>query len=93
MPSVDATASGLPYAVLTVGGETPGALDQFVGPISFTVDKSGAHSSVAGIGTQTGDQVRFHEKNLSDGKDVRVWQIRQTGPGAFTAETVPTFQP
>ncbi len=88
MSSVDATASGLPYLVLLVGGQPPSALEQFVGETSFVVSKSGTDSSVAGVGTLDADGVRFFEKGLGDSKDVRVWQIRQTAEGAYTAETL-----
>ncbi len=91
MTSVDATASGLPYPVLTVGGQPPVSLEQFVGDASFTVSKSGTESSVAGCGTLRDGEVRFQEKGLGDGKDVRVWQIRQTRDSAYTAESISRF--
>ncbi len=88
MSSVDATASGLPYLVVAVGDQRPSALEQFVGETSFVVSKSGTDSSVSGAGTLDEDGVRFFEKSLSDGKDVRVWQIRHAADGSYTAETL-----
>jgi hypothetical protein len=91
MSSVDATASGLPYLVVMVGGEMPASLEQFVGEASFTVSKSGTESSVSGFGALHETEVRFQEKGLRDGKDVRVWHIRQTADGTYTAETISSF--
>jgi hypothetical protein len=91
MSSVDATASGLPYRVVTVNGELPTSLEQFAGEVSFTVSKSGTESSVAGVGTVHESAVRFQEKELSVSKDVRVWQIRQSAEGTYTAETISQF--
>ncbi len=91
MSSADATASGLPYPVATAGGQPPLSLEQFTGEASFTVNKSGSDSSVAGFGTLHDGEVLFQEKRLGDGKDVRVWRIRRTADGLFTAETVASF--
>ena len=91
MDSADATASGLPYPVLAVAGAAPVTLEQFVGQTTFTVDKSGAESSVRGVGARDGDAVRFQEKADGDGKDTRVWQIREGAEGSFTAATVSTY--
>ena len=91
MGSVDATASGLPYRVVTVDGEQPASLEQFAGEVSFIVNKSGTESTVAGVGTLHDAAVRFREKEASASKDVRVWQIRQNTDGAYTAETISTF--
>jgi hypothetical protein len=91
MTSTDATASGVPYPILAVSGETPVTLDQFVGEVGFTVNKSGAESAVLGVGVRNEDAVRFHEKVGGDGMDVRVWRIGHDAEGMFTAETVSTF--
>ena len=91
MNSADATASGLPYSIVAVSGEAPNSLDQFVGTLSFTVDKGNAHSAVSGVGIRNSDGIRFQEKDTVDGKDVRVWQIRHVSDGAWTAETVSAF--
>jgi hypothetical protein len=89
--SADATASGLPYPVVAVSGEAPRSLDQFVGTSSFTVDKGSGESSVSGVGVRNDDGVRFQEKAGLDGKDVRVWQIRQVAEQRLTAESIAAF--
>jgi hypothetical protein len=89
--SADATASGLPYPVVAVSGEAPLSLDQFVGTLSFTVEKGSAQSEVSGVGSRNAAGVRFQEKDATDGKDVRVWQIRQSSQGSLTAESIAAF--
>ena len=91
MSSVDATASGLPYRVVTVNGERPTSLEQFAGDVSFIVNKAGTESSVAGVGTVQDRAARVQEKELLGTKDVRVWRIRQTTEGTYTAETISKF--
>ena len=91
MSSVDATASGMPYPVIAVGGQATAHLDQFVGETTFVVAKSGAESQVHGAGVADGNTVRFNEKATGGGKDVRNWVIRQAADGAFTAESVASF--
>lgn len=89
--SVDAIASGLPYHVLSVAGAPPATLDQFVGELGFIVDKGSVESAICGVGTRNADGVRFQEKDGPDGKDVRVWQIRQVAAGRVTAESLSAF--
>ena len=91
MNTVDATASGLPYPVMTVAGEPPSGLDQFVGEVEFRILKSGAESAVHGVGARSDDSVRFSEKTEGSGKDVRVWQIRAGNGGGFVATSMATF--
>jgi hypothetical protein len=89
--SADAIASGLPYHVLSVSGAPPASLDQFVGELGFVVDKGSVESAIEGVGARNADGVRFQEKDGYDGKDVRVWQIRQGASGQLTAESVSAF--
>lgn len=87
MTVADATASGLPYPVTTVNGESPRALEQFVGDGQFEVSKSGHQSVVRGVGSIVGPAVRFHEKSDESGKDVRVWLVAEGPDGTFVAAT------
>jgi hypothetical protein len=91
MTSVDATASGVPYRVVTVNGEPAASLEQFAGETSFSVSKSGTESWVVGFGVLHDDVVRFHEKGTGGSKDVRVWQVGQPAEGTFTAETISSY--
>jgi hypothetical protein len=91
MSPVDAAASGFPYQVVTVNGQAPTSLEQFVGDGAFVVRKSGTESTVTGVGSLDDATVRFREKSLAAGKDVRVWQIHQNPDGTYTAQTVPVF--
>ncbi len=88
----DPVPSGRPYAVVTVAGEEPAAIEQFVGETAFTIDKSGAASEIRGIGSRNESGVRFHEKDIvHDGKDVRVWQITGELDGRFVATATAAF--
>jgi hypothetical protein len=91
MNTADATASGVPYPVLQVGGQPPSTLDQFVGETAFTVVKAGTESEVCGVGTRTEDVVLFHEKLAGLGKDVRVWRLQAHQDATFSAETQAAF--
>jgi hypothetical protein len=76
--------------VLEVQGRSPASLGDFEGDVSFVVDDD-AHHLIQGCGRVSGDRVRFHEKDVAaNGKDVRVWGIRQEGE-AFFAEQTPSF--
>ena len=87
----DGVASGRSYVVLTVDGQEPNALIQFVDATEFTVEASGSGSVIRGAGTIRDDQVRFHEKAIDvGGKDVRVWDIRKDGD-RFVATPTPSF--
>lgn len=78
--------SGVPYAVVLVGGHEPADLDDFVEHSEFVLQGSTGQHVVAGEGIRHEDVVRFHEKSdHGDGKDVRVWTIRATDDG-FCAE-------
>jgi len=85
MSVADATASGVPYPVLSVSGAAPTQLDQFVGETEFVLSKAGVESTVCGVGAESPGGVRFHEKSAEYGKDVRVWNVAAGPDGAFTA--------
>jgi hypothetical protein len=75
--------------VLEVQGRPPASLLDFDGDVSFVVGEEMRYL-VQGAGRVTGDEVRFHEKDVHGGKDVRVWQVRQD-ESHFVAEPVSTF--
>ena len=56
-----------------------------------TLARKGVEHVVCGDGASSGDGVRFHEKDGSSGKDVRVWQISGVEGGAFSS--APLAQP
>jgi hypothetical protein len=86
----DPVPSGQPLPVLLVADVAPVTLDDFVGAeLAVTIDCAGDNHLVSGNGFQQDDVVRFHEKDSSSGKDVRVWKIApRHGEGGFTAEAL-----
>jgi hypothetical protein len=85
-------ASGKPFVVLLVADHPPVDLTDFVEAADFTVDMDGAVYRVQGSGRQTGDEVRFHEKDLDNsGKDIRVWQVVRHEDGHFNAQHAASF--
>jgi hypothetical protein len=87
----DPVASGRPYPVLEVSGAAPAELAQFVGEAVFTIDRDGVPAVVCGQGCAGEPGVVFREKDVGhSGKDVRTWQISQSG-SAFTAATLSRF--
>ncbi len=90
--SVDPVASGRPHAIAEVGDGQPGSLADFLGETAFTFMTSGGTRKVCGVGASSADGVRFTEKDVEHTtKDVRVWHVRGTADGGFTAETVTAF--
>lgn len=88
----ESLVSGRPYPVTAVGSAAPSALGDFAGETDFTVDRDGTPYRVRGVGVLRDPLVRVHEKDEDhDGKDVRVWEVRQTGDGGFVAETAARF--
>lgn len=80
--------SGVPYAVLDVGGRTPQAVEDFAGRVTVTVEGSTGRHVLCGDASVTDGAVRLHEKSEDgDGKDVRTWRITPTDGGGFCAET------
>lgn len=77
--------SGRPYGVVLAKDAAVTTLEQFVGHTMFTIDNDGAESQISGEGVARDGGVRFHEKDVVDGKDVRVWQIREESSGGFSA--------
>ena len=75
--------------VLEVQGHPPGSLADFDGDVAFVIDDESRHE-IQGSGRVIGDRVRFHEKDRADGKDIRVWGIRQEAE-VFLAEQTPSF--
>lgn len=87
--SADPVASGRPHKIISIADGEPSALEQFVGEVSFSVDRGGEVSEVRGLGSRHATGVRFHEKDAAHtGKDVRTWQVSRAGGGGFVA--VPT---
>ena len=90
--AADPVNSGRPYGVvLAEDGGDSATLGQFVGHTSFTIDKDGAESQIAGEGVAHDGGVRFHEKDAVHGKDVRVWQISEESGGGFSAASTSAF--
>ncbi|GGM00584.1 hypothetical protein [Nakamurella endophytica] len=84
--------SGLPYTVASVNGRPPSGLVDFDGPCTLTVRLDGQALEIAGVGRVDTDTVRFHQKDHGiDGKDTRVWAIRDSGDGTVVAEAVAAF--
>ena len=75
--------------VIEVSGRPPSSLADFDGDVAFVIDDE-AHHLIQGSGRIIGDAVRFHEKDRLDGKDTRLWGIRQDGE-VFLAEQTPGF--
>jgi hypothetical protein len=84
----DPVASGCPYIVTDVAGLPPTAIDDFVGDLAFTVRKGQQSCRVCGTGGRSGADVRFHQKDSSTGRDLRVWQITATATQGFQAQPV-----
>ena len=78
--AADPIPSGVPLPVHS----TAGALGDFAGEVTFTVQALGQAHEVCGVGAVDGDTARVHEKSLG-GKDVRCWTISAADPG-FVAE-------
>ena len=91
-PSRHSIASGKPYLVVapTAGEDT--SLEAFIGDAEFSLDTGSGHEPllIHGHGVSHGELVRFHEKDTSSTKDVRVWHISQRS-GGFVAESVAAF--
>ena len=85
----ESVPSGTARRVLEVGGRPPDSLADFDGDVAFVIDDE-SHHLIQGSGRVVGDGVRFHEKDRVNGKDIRVWGIRQEGD-AFYAEQTPSF--
>lgn len=91
--AADPVPSGKPFPVLHVAGRRPGDLGDFVGDdVHLTIDCSGTQTLVAGCGAALTGAVRFHEKDASSGKDVRLWRIIESAAGKFVAEQVASGQ-
>lgn len=88
----DPVSSGRPYPVVKVNGRIPASLADFVGHLSVVIDCGGTEQIITGIGDRRVDLVRFHEKDLGTGKDVRMWQIDSANPSGFAATTIASGQ-
>ena len=87
--AADPISSGQQHPVVLVARRPPADLADFVGHgVVVTLARAGVEHVVTGDGCFTGEAVRFHEKDGSSGKDVRVWQIVGADGGGFTAESV-----
>lgn len=87
--AADPIPSGQPQSVVLVDRRPPADLTDFIGEgLVLTVARGGIERLVTGHGARTGDDVRFHEKDLGSGKDVRVWHIAGAAGGGFTAASV-----
>jgi hypothetical protein len=81
--------SGRDYPVLEVAAREPVGLDDFVGATWFTLDLDGDPYPVYGVGREVEDGVRFYQKDTRGvGRDIRVWAVRRTAGGRFSAEHV-----
>ena len=87
--AADPIPSGQQHPVVLVAERPPAELDDFVGrAVAVTLTRAGVERVVTGDGARSGDAVRFHEKDRSSGKDVRVWHIAGADGGGFTAATL-----
>jgi hypothetical protein len=84
-------ASGCPYTVTDVAGHRPAALDDFVGEVSFTAVKDEQTCRINGFGGFAEGIVRFYEKDLSTGRDLRVWQVTADGGQDFRAQAISRY--
>jgi hypothetical protein len=89
--AADPVSSGRPYRILVTGAGTPTDLTQFAEETRFTIDKDGVESMVHGYGAPAEGGVRFYEKDVGSGKDVRTWHISQGSDGHFTAEPASAY--
>jgi hypothetical protein len=85
----ESVPAGMARRVLEVQGHPPRSLADFDGDVAFIIDDESRHE-IQGSGRVIGDMVRFHEKDRADGKDIRVWGIRQEAQ-SFLAEQTPSF--
>ncbi len=86
----DSVPAGTAFRVLEVQSRPPADLADFAGDVAFVIDDELRHL-IQGTGGLVDDGVRFHEKDMSaNGKDIRVWTIRQE-QGDFLAEQTPVF--
>ena len=85
----ESVQAGMARRVLEVQGHPPGSLADFDGDVAFVIDDGSRHR-IQGSGRVIGDRVRFYEKDRTDGKDIRVWGIRQDAE-VFLAEQTPSF--
>ena len=87
--AADPNPSGQQHPVVLVARRPPADLADFVGQgVVLTLARAGVEQVVTGDGARTGDGVRFHEKDGSSGKDVRVWHIAGAHGDGFTAVSV-----
>lgn len=87
----DPVDCGRPYGVVRAQDAEASTFGQFVGHTVFTIDKDGAESEISGDGAANDAGVRFHEKDVIYGRDVRVWQISREPSGGFTATSTSAF--
>ncbi|MET0865409.1 MAG: hypothetical protein ABWZ98_13840 [Nakamurella sp.] len=90
-PAPLSVASGCPYTVTDVSGHRPERLDDFVGEVSFTAVKDEQRCSISGIGGFAGGNLRFYEKDLSTGRDLRVWQVIGSPAIGFEAQALSRY--
>lgn len=87
--AADPIPSGQQHPVVLVQRRPPAGLADFVGQgVVVTLARAGVEHVVTGDGSRTGEAVRFYEKDLSSGKDVRTWHIAGADGGGFLAESV-----
>jgi hypothetical protein len=87
-PGVHGVASAVPYAIVEVGGRLNYVAADLLGEVSFVIEVDGEACHIDGNGTRDGGEVVFYQKdNDHEGRDVRVWQIRDSLVGC-TAEHV-----
>ncbi|WP_353651315.1 hypothetical protein ABLG96_10755 [Nakamurella sp. A5-74] len=86
---LDGISSGSQYRVTRVDGRLPDAVDDFVGPATLLIHHADQHLQIHGAGQldPSGSGVHFYQKDSDhEGRDVRIWQIRQLGDHQMIAE-------
>ena len=83
--------SGCPYLIVEVSGAHPTAIADFVGDTSFVAVLDTQTYRIVGTGARNEVGVRFFEKDVGTGKDLRTWQVVCTDSGDFEAEPVSNF--
>ena len=89
--SRESVASGRPYLVVEVSGGHPTGLDDFVGEVWFVAVIDVQTYRIQGTGARDAAGVRFSEKDVGTGKDLRTWQVTATDAGDFEAQAISNY--
>ncbi len=94
MAGDEPVSSGRAYTLTEVDGRPPAGLVSCVGERTLTLALNDLSYRVYGSGVASSGTVRFYQKDLGpDGKDVRVWTIRDPGGTPLIAEHCPPSEP